>query len=1201
MSKGGLRRASTGGSDQTKAASGGSSTKAASGGGLSRSKSHRSRHGASTAKSRWMKAKKRMGGIMLAVNRQPAELIDTAVRQSAISNTCKSGLARGLRLVAAGGRGKAVVIWSFDRKCASRTASKKAKANGMIKVLFRLPTNQSWCSACCFSEGAAYFAFGLVSGDFKIVETESGTVFQHFKPTTLKGVVTDIAADRNGMDTSSASMSVHSSSAVASVSQKTALSALSNPHDTKTRFARVSQCVVLENRPDSARGSSYEMASQMASYNGNSVVYVLEQKAEGTKRWKCQVVVRDVISGAVLHSYALHDAQSAICLWASTTRVICAIRPTRIRSRDLQIHCHDLDAGMIWTRIRHGNGTGTKTAITACGLSEGGDLLAVSDNTHKISVYTCRDGRSCLAFEQGSHIQHLSFSPDGKSFVAAGLDKRDGGSQKGLVVMRAVMHDSSSSSKDSPNDTSSGETKSLNVWDHLESETNMWQSQHPGPVTDCAFAEEGAMLVAVDGGSEDDPSASSVKIYDAETGAKMRKLPVHGALLQVDCQRSSLDGDRLIVAVGQGGKVYLWSSSTFQPCSSRLDRHDNDHQHHCTVAAFSNCGRYMCTGDAEGQVILREFVPLESASKLKTPNSKMKKSLVSSESQGQEAPHSRVHQKCNIRSCPVIWNCPGSICGAYFINSVSSAKTDDACVLVFCYWDARRETFISKFKRVQAPLYPEHEWWGAAVQAAGGRTSVHMKSRCGVVVVENLKQGQLTLMNLTDTVPLPSEMPLQGIDCGRWLSSSPHLIHRQDRSRKGRTILHLLAEKGDISTLSSYLSSVRRIAPIRDEEGKTPLDVAMAQNDYPATKMLLHQYMEWDITGLIGLKHPLGRLAKQYPDLCTMFLRKAIRRVDCDLTRLPIKKSFVSHSPTLKTPWTGNEGTGHVMRPVDAFVVGFCGFMDADGPFESIVQNGDLAAFDTKALRKVIEFKWRAYGFPIYKFMSGLHFANTVLFSVGQIQTALWPDWREVQITAERPGYVWLAVHCIVCILTLPMLYTEASEAWHTGLRDYLREPFNYLEIVNSLGLMTPVPYYYIRRVSLDPIATSIIILMTWMRVLTYLRAYNWSGSLIRMITAILYKMSVFFVILMLLFAGYTCAFSVLFPFRLEFRGARGRLFVNFFEAMLGNPMMYGLYNDDLSGKDLNETVLQEYLAADAQLGYEAWRVMFGQLLLTIW
>ena len=102
---------------------------------------------------------------------------------------------------------------------------------------------------------------------------------------------------------------------------------------------------------------------------------------------------------------------------------------------------------------------------------------------------------------------------------------------------------------------------------------------------------------------------------------------------------------------------------------------------------------------------------------------------------------------------------------------------------------------------------------------------------------------------------------------------------------------------------------------------------------------------------------------------------------------------------------------------------------------------------------------------------------------------------------------------------------------------------------------------------------------MTWMRVLTYLRAYNWSGSLIRMITAILYKMTVFFVILMLLFAGYTCAFSVLFPLRLEFRGARGRLFVRFFEAMLGDPMMYSLYNDDdLKGTDVNETVLQEFL-----------------------
>ena len=134
--------------------------------------------------------------------------------------------------------------------------------------------------------------------------------------------------------------------------------------------------------------------------------------------------------------------------------------------------------------------------------------------------------------------------------------------------------------------------------------------------------------------------------------------------------------------------------------------------------------------------------------------------------------------------------------------------------MVFCYWDAEDEAFRSTFVQLLAPMYPDHEWWGAAVAASGGRTSVNMKSRCGVVVVESLADGVITLMNLTDTVPLPSEMPMTGKDCGSWIQHSPYLIHRQDRANKGATILHMLCDQKDTAPLKSYLSAAGKIAPI---------------------------------------------------------------------------------------------------------------------------------------------------------------------------------------------------------------------------------------------------------------------------------------------------------------------------------------------------------------------------------------------------
>ena len=402
------------------------------------------------------------------------------------------------------------------------------------------------------------------------------------------------------------------------------------------------------------------------------------------------------------------------------------------------------------------------------------------------------------------------------------------------------------------------------------------------------------------------------------------------------------------------------------------------------------------------------------------------------------------------------------------------------------------------------------------------------------------------------------------------------------------------------------MDAVGKVAPIVDDNERTPLDVAMYNNDYAKVRLLLRAYIEWSATGLLALKLPLKKMAKQYPNLITKYLNRCYVQVDCKFKRMAVTRPIVSHSNTLQSPWSGTEKNSSVLRPVDAFVIGFSGFMDSDGPYEAIVEYGELPAFDTDSLQRVIQFKWQAYGFSIYCGLSMLHFFITCAFSMAQVSTAVFPNWKDVQVTPEGAGVYWIITHCVVAICVLPFLFFEGREANREGFCNYAKDSSNYLELLNSFGVMSPIPYYYVTRKTVPEVFTSFLILTTWLRVLTYLRAFELTGSLMRMVTAIVLKMRVFMLIMAVLGTGYMAAFSVLFPNLLQFRGQRMRILITFFEAMLGEPMMTKLIADPINvrlEKNMTETEYLEYELSETekwQASGEYVNVMFGQVLLIL-
>ena len=64
-------------------------------------------------------------------------------------------------------------------------------------------------------------------------------------------------------------------------------------------------------------------------------------------------------------------------------------------------------------------------------------------------------------------------------------------------------------------------------------------------------------------------------------------------------------------------------------------------------------------------------------------------------------------------------------------------------------------------------------------------------------------------------------------------------------------------DHGSLESLESYLESVPYVAPIVDELGQTPLDIALNNNQYAHCKALIDAYIKNDVSALASLNKPL--------------------------------------------------------------------------------------------------------------------------------------------------------------------------------------------------------------------------------------------------------------------------------------------------------------------------------------------------------
>ena len=231
-----------------------------------------------------------------------------------------------------------------------------------------------------------------------------------------------------------------------------------------------------------------------------------------------------------------------------------------------------------------------------------------------------------------------------------------------------------------------------------------------------------------------------------------------------------------------------------------------------------------------------------------------------------------------------------------------------------------------------------------------------------------------------------------------------------------------LGNDSKVEALESYLDNVPHVAPIVDERGQTPLDVALDNNEYAHCRLLLDKYINNNVSALVSLKKPLCLLALRYPDLMADFLNESVHTVPTDHIRLPLNdQGVLMCSQNVASPWNGvkeedivdSQDIKNIRRPLESQIMGFPGFLSADGPFFAAVKSEHLEIFDTDAMRMAIRYKWETYGFFMYSLQSGVHFGMTVAFTVACIMG----DARDKSsCTACNPGTVTTSYHSCIFI-----------------------------------------------------------------------------------------------------------------------------------------------------------------------------------------
>jgi hypothetical protein len=232
-------------------------------------------------------------------------------------------------------------------------------------------------------------------------------------------------------------------------------------------------------------------------------------------------------------------------------------------------------------------------------------------------------------------------------------------------------------------------------------------------------------------------------------------------------------------------------------------------------------------------------------------------------------------------------------------------------------------------------------------------------------------------------------------------------------------------------------------------------------------------------------------------------------------------KSKCKYKPSMccrLVEWETNkdEDVGGTDVPVSSYVIGMKGFLAVDGPFGSIVRSENLKAMEMDAMRCAVDFKWHRYGRTVQIVRTCLFLCLVGWFSVDQG-------------ILDGSGPSLTVAPYMTVLLSFLFFHEEARQLSKDGVAAHFSSGWNALDLCSYTMAVGAVAFSRLYDRETEPavnVVSSCAIIVLSFQFLNFLRAFEWSGSLVRMMTQIISDMRPFLGLQIVLLVGFTTSFS---------------------------------------------------------------------------
>ncbi|TNV87078.1 hypothetical protein FGO68_gene14100 [Halteria grandinella] len=364
-----------------------------------------------------------------------------------------------------------------------------------------------------------------------------------------------------------------------------------------------------------------------------------------------------------------------------------------------------------------------------------------------------------------------------------------------------------------------------------------------------------------------------------------------------------------------------------------------------------------------------------------------------------------------------------------------------------------------------------------------------------------------------------------------------------------QTLLHVLQEKPqqllEIISRISICSDTFEMPFIKDLEGKTPLHYCV-ENKISTTAELLVEYLSQ-----APLDHHSRDIIDIIPNLISMQIPSIVKYFDARILQTEqmaqLNRGCIIHSESVdwgmvpSSIWDNSNNIqqkifveqgqlkrGQFETEVDLNILDLphlhqLSHRDCNEFFKALKdikeESVEFQLFELKSIRMLIEYHWpltkkftikKLWWFFLYLLLFWIYtnFTDTLLVYEDTLSTV-----------------IWIMNLVALFLLSGYFLLNECRQISSVGASSYFKDPWNYIDFPPPLIVITIAIVSFAGIDSWEAPFKSVGSLFMWLKLLYFLRLYDSTGYLIRMIVKVIFRMKTFLLLLLITITAVADAF----------------------------------------------------------------------------